>query len=108
MSCRDKVNSKSLHSVNNMQVPDWFNPAWHTADIEVRNFNDTDPNENAFPLPVDTENTCDGTGVSFVMPFSGSGRTPVGKPAPGADGCSIVIKLGGQSTEDVLVTWGAI
>jgi hypothetical protein len=65
-----------------------------------------DPNENAFPLPVEWENTC-GTeqgSATYTQPWQ---QHELGHPSAQPSQCSIVMKLGGDLTKDVLIFWGA-
>jgi len=83
-------------------LPEWWAYSDGTARVQIANYS-SDPGENAFPLTVEWENTCgteSGT-VTYDQPWQ---QHELGHPD---DECAIVIKLGGASTEDVLVFWGA-
>ena len=84
-------------------LPSWWQYSDGTARVQIANFNDQDPNENAFPLTVEWENTC-GTeqgSVTYTQPWQ---QHELGHPSAN---CSIVMKMGGNLTEDVLIFWGA-
>ncbi|MFZ5892783.1 MAG: hypothetical protein ACOY0T_17115 [Myxococcota bacterium] len=83
-------------------LPSWWQYSDGTLRVQIADFQDND-NESAFPLPVQWENTCgnEAGSASYSQPWQ---QHELGHPN---SQCSIVIKLGGPSTEDVLIYWGA-
>lgn len=88
-------------------IPPFLPPWWQYSDgtlrVQIANHDDQDPNENAFPFDVQWENTCGTEQGTASYPQAWQQRE-LGHPS---SQCSIVMKLGGRSTEDVLVFWGA-
>lgn len=98
----NRLGSNACTTIIPQFLPEWWMYSDGTARVQIANYSD-DPGENAFPLTVDWENTCgteSGT-VTYDYPWQ---QHELGHPD---DECAIVIKLGGQLTEDVLVFWGA-
>lgn len=99
----NRLGSNACTSIIPPFLPEWWQYGDGTARVQIANFNDSDPNENAFPLTVEWENTCgteSGT-VTYTQPWQ---QHELGHPS---EDCSIVIKLGGAFTEDVLIYWGS-
>lgn len=83
-------------------LPSWWQYADGTLRVQIANF---DNNDNAFPFDVQWENTCgteSGT-VNYSQPWQ---QHELGHPSA-SPACGIVMKLGGNLTEDVLIFWGA-
>lgn len=98
----NRVGSNACVAVISPLLPSWWQYSDGTARVQIANYSN-DPGENAFPLTVEWENTCGteaGT-VTYDFPWQ---QHELGHPSAE---CSVVIKLGGNSTEDVLVFWGA-
>lgn len=99
----NRVGSNACVAVIPPFLPPWWQYSDGTLRVQIANFDDQDPNENAFPLDVEWENTC-GTEsgvVTYTQPWQ---QHELGHPS---EDCSIVFRLGGALTEDVLVFWGA-
>jgi len=103
VNTQTRLGSNACAIVLRHQLPNWWQYGDGTARVQISNFDDQDPNENAFPLTVEWENTC-GTeqgSVVYTQPWQ---QHELGHAS---EDCSIVIKLGGASTEDIIITWGA-
>ncbi len=99
----NRVGSNACVAIIPPFLPSWWQYSDGTARVQIANYDDQDPNENAFPLTVHWENTCGTESGSVVYEFPWQ-QHELGHPD---DECSIVISLGGKFTEDVLVFWGA-
>lgn len=99
---RNRVGSNACVAVISPLLPSWWQYSDGAARVQIANHSD-EPGENAFPLTVEWENSC-GTESGTVTYTQSWEQHELGHPSAE---CSIVIKLGGNSTEDVLVAWGA-
>lgn len=103
VNTQTRLGSNACTMVLRHQLPNWWQYGDGTARVQISNYDSQDPNENAFPLTVEWENTC-GTEQGTVVYTNPWEQHELGHAS---EDCSIVIKLGGEFTEDVLVTWGA-
>lgn len=99
----NRVGSNACVAVIPPMLPSWWQHSDGTLRVQIANYDDQDPNENAFPLYVEWENTCgtESGSVTYTQPWQ---QHELGHPS---EDCSIVIRLGGAFSEDVLVFWGA-
>lgn len=98
----NRLGANACVTVIPQMLPSWWQYSDGTLRVQIANF---DNNDNAFPFDVEWENTCgteQGT-VSYPQPWQ---QREMGHPSA-QPACGIVMKLGGQMTEDVLIFWGA-
>lgn len=98
----NRLGANACVTVIPQMLPSWWQYSDGTLRVQIANF---DNNDNAFPFSVQWENTCgteSGT-VNYPQPWQ---QREMGHPSA-SPACGIVMQLGGNMTEDVLIFWGA-
>jgi hypothetical protein len=98
----NRLGANACVTVIPQMLPSWWQYSDGTLRVQIANF---DNNDNAFPFDVQWENTCgtESGSVSYPIPWQ---QREMGHPSA-SPACGIVMKLGGNLTEDVLIFWGA-
>jgi hypothetical protein len=98
----NRLGANACVTVIPQMLPSWWQYSDGTLRVQIANFDNQD---NAFPFDVQWENTCgteSGT-ANYPIPWQ---QRELGHPSA-SPACGIVMKLGGNMTEDVLIFWGA-